>query len=148
MAKIIRRAIPIGAIDEFITPPARNHRNFEKRETWNLKLEGEESFDKVSTLVPVKTTANGLRISQEARRKCISFGVSRNSGEKTRWSHRISCSLAKKVRWESRRCQEGSNKPYLYLSACISAVSFSWLILLFIPLLVCCYYTEKRNCVV
>lgn len=55
-------------------------------ETFNLKLEGEDSFDKLSTLVPVpvKTTANGLRISQETRRKCISFGVSRNSGEKTR----------------------------------------------------------------
>ena len=52
----------------------------------NLKLEGEDSFDKPSTLVPVpvNTTANGLRISQETRRKCISFGFSRNSGEKTR----------------------------------------------------------------
>ena len=112
--------------------PTRNHRNFEKRETWNLTLEGEESFEKVSTLVPVKTTANGLRISQETRRKCISFGVSRNSGEKTRWSDRVSCSLAKKVRWESRRCEEGSNKPYLYLSACTLAVSSPWLIYLFI----------------
>ena len=27
MAKIIRRAIPIGAIDEFITPPERNARD-------------------------------------------------------------------------------------------------------------------------
>lgn len=108
----------------------RNHRNFEKLRR-NLKLEGEDSFDKPSTLVPVpvKTTANGLRISQETRRKCISFGASRNSGEKTRWSDRISCSLAKKVRWESRRCEEGSiKKPYLYLSVCTLAVSFPSLI--------------------
>ena len=102
----------------------RNHRNFEKLQTWGRGQD--ESFDTLSTLVPVKTSANGLRISQETRRKCISLGVSRNSGEKTRWSDRISCSLAKKVRWESRRCEEGSiNKPYLYLRlACTLAVFF------------------------
>ena len=103
----------------------RNHRNFEKLETWGRGQD--ESFDELSTLVPVKTSANGLRISQETRRKCISLGVSRNSGEKTRWSDRTSCSLAKKVRWESRRCEEGSiNKPYLYLRLAYTfAVFFS-----------------------
>ena len=117
-----------------------------KLETWGWGFIRQTKYFLVP--VPVKTTANGLRISQETRRKCISFGVSRNSGEKTRWSYRISCSLAKKVRWESRRCQAGSNEPYLYLSACLSAVSFSWLIYLLIPLLFWFHYTEKRNCAV
>ena len=104
----------------------RNHRNFEKLETWGRGQD--ESFDTLSTLVPVKTSANGLRISQETRRKCISLGVSRNSGEKTRWSDRISCSLAKKVRWESRRCEEGSINNPIFISDLLAPWLFSSLV--------------------